>query len=117
MMAMLVGWTGAAWADGDPAAGKTVFEGECAPCHSLDKATQLAGPSLIGVVGRKSGALDDYDYSMAMLGADKTWDAGTLDAYLTNPQAIVPGTKMPYPGLASAVARQNLIAYLATVHE
>ncbi len=112
---MLMAWAGTAHAAGDPAAGKAVFQSECAACHSLDKDAPLSGPSLIGVVGRKSGALDDYDYSTAMLGADKTWDPATLDTYLTNPQALVPGTKMPYPGLPSAEARANLIAYLATL--
>ena len=108
-------WAADALAAGDPALGKAVFQKECAACHSLDPTVTLSGPTLKGVVGRKSGDIDDYDYSPAMLSAGKTWDAATLDAYLTNPQKQVPGTKMPYPGLQDADQRSALIAYLATV--
>ena len=102
-------------AAGNPAAGKAVFQSQCAACHSLDANTQGVGPSLIGVVGRKSGAEDFYDYSPAMMSANKTWDAATLNTYLANPQAAVRGTKMAYPGLSDPTQRDNLIAYLATL--
>jgi cytochrome c len=46
----------------------------------------------------------------------KTWDAATLDVYLTNPRGTVPGTKMAFGGLGDATDRANLIAYLSTVH-
>ncbi len=106
---------GIAHAADDPTAGKLVFQSECAACHSLDKEAPLSGPLLIGVVGRKSAALDEFDYSSAMVSARKIWNAPTLNSYLANPQAIVPGTRMPYPGLANAGARSDLIAYLATL--
>jgi cytochrome c len=45
----------------------------------------------------------------------KTWDAGTLDAYLTNPRGVVAGTRMAFPGLKAAADRDNLIAYLKSL--
>jgi cytochrome c len=50
-----------------------------------------------------------------MKAANKTWDEATLDVYLTNPKALVPGTKMAFSGLPSADDRANVIAYLATL--
>jgi cytochrome c len=67
------GFSPAAHAEGDPAAGKTVFN-KCAVCHTIDPAKKGVGPALVGVVGRHSATLDGYAYSPAMKAADKTWD-------------------------------------------
>lgn len=104
----------AAFADGDPGKGKMVFA-KCAICHSAQQGKTLVGPSLFGVVGRHSASLEGYSYSEAMKKADKTWDLKTLDTYLTNPKAMVPGTKMVFAGLPKEEDRENLIAYLATL--
>ena len=103
-----------AYADGDAVAGKRVFN-QCAVCHSSQPGKTILGPSLFGVVGRHSASLEGYPYSDAMKAADKTWDAATLDAYLTKPQAMVPGTKMTFAGLSKAEDRANVIAYLETL--
>jgi cytochrome c len=76
----------------------------------------MIGPSLAGIVGRKAGQQPDFHYSAANKGSGITWDAATLDRYLTSPQAVVPHTIMTYGGLKDATKRANLIAYLATVH-
>lgn len=104
----------AAYAGGDAEAGKKVFA-KCAICHSTQPGKTTMGPSLFGVVGRHSGSLEGYSYSDAMKKADKTWDEKTLDAYLTNPKALVPGTKMIFPGLPKEEDRENVIAYLETL--
>ncbi len=106
---------GRALAAGDAAAGKAVFQQNCAICHSTDPGVNKIGPSLHGVVGRHSGSVSDFTYSPAMKAADKTWDPQTLDAYLAGPMKMVPGTKMIFPGLNSETDRQNLIAYLETL--
>lgn len=93
--------------------GSDVFDTNCAVCHSTDPGTNKLGPSLAGVVGRKSASLADYSYSPAMMKAGLTWDKATLDKYLTDPQAMVPGTKMLFPGLKDADDRKALIDYLA----
>ena len=105
---------GTARADGDAAAGKRVFA-QCAICHSPASGRNMVGPSLFGVFGRTSASVPNFSYSAAMKNANKTWDAAALDIYLTDPKALVPGTKMIFPGLKSADDRANIIAYLATL--
>ena len=91
--------------------GKAVFE-QCAACHSIDGSGDYDGPSLKGVIGRKAGSLEDYRYSAAMKRSDVTWDAATLDKYLTDPQAFIPGNRMAFAGIADKSERDDLIAYL-----
>jgi len=92
--------------------GKAVFE-QCAACHSLDGSGDYDGPTLKGVIGRKAGSLEDYRYSAAMKRSDVTWDAGTLDKYVTDPQAFIPGNRMAFAGISDKTQRDDLIAYLA----
>jgi len=109
-----VGLLSAVRAAGDPVAGKSVFN-KCAVCHTIDPAKKGLGPTLFGVVGRHSASVEGFAYSPAMKAADKTWDAATLDVYLTDPKAMVPGTKMIFPGLPKPEDRANVIAYLSTL--
>ena len=92
--------------------GKVVFE-QCAACHSLDGAGDFDGPSLKGVIGRKAGALEDYRYSAAMKRSDVVWDAETLDKYVADPQALIPGNRMAFAGISDTSQRDDLIAFLA----
>jgi cytochrome c2 len=92
--------------------GKAVFE-QCAPCHSLDGSGDFDGPTLKGIIGRKAGALEDYRYSAAMKRSGVTWDAATLDQYIADPQAFIPGNRMAFAGIADKSERDDLIAYLA----
>jgi cytochrome c len=92
----------------------------CAVCHARtapdDPATlRLSGPSLYGVVGAPSARLSDYDYSPAMRRAGLIWDEATLDAYIADPQGVVSGTRMSYPGEPDASARAAIIAYLKSL--
>ena len=103
-----------ALAEGDAQAGEATFKKTCALCHTLEEGKNKIGPSLHGVVGRHSASIANFQYSEAMKTADKTWDASTLDQYLTNPRALVPNTKMIFPGLKSEQDRQNVIQYLAS---
>lgn len=98
-------------AAGDAAKGKQVFT-KCQACHSVEAGTNKLGPSLHGVVGRTSGTLEGFNYSQAMKDAHLTWDAATLDKYLSGPKTLVPGTKMVFPGLPKEEDRLNVIAYL-----
>ena len=97
---------------GDAVAGRQVFK-KCQACHSLEPDKTILGPSLAGIVGRKSGAEPNFNYSPAMKQAALTWDAATLDAYLMDPQKIVPGNRMPFPGLKTDQDRKDVIAFLA----
>jgi cytochrome c len=91
--------------------GKAIFE-QCAACHSLGEPGDYDGPTLKGVIGRKAGSLDDYRYSAAMKRSDVTWDATTLDKYITDPQAFIPGNRMAFAGIADQAERDDLIAFL-----
>ena len=90
--------------------GKQVFQ-QCSACH-LDSGEGGMGPSLHGVVGRKAGSQPGYAYSAAMKRAGFIWAPATLDAFLRSPQKLVPGTKMPYGGLADDKDRHDLVTFL-----
>jgi cytochrome c len=105
----LVSFTPVRAADADK--GKVVFE-QCAACHSLGEAGDYDGPTLKGVIGRKAGSLEDYRYSAAMKRSDVTWDATTLDQYVADPQAFIPGNRMAFAGISDKAQRDDLIAYL-----
>jgi len=99
-------------AGGDPGAGRLVFR-KCQACHSMEPGKTILGPSLAGITGRKAGSDSGYSYSPAMKQANIVWDAKTLDAYLSDPQKVVPGNKMPFPGLKTEHDRADVIAFLA----
>lgn len=96
---------------GDATRGKTVFA-RCAACHDLNTGAIRMGPSLKGVFGRKAGTFANFSYSAGMKGKGVTWDANTLDAFLTAPMKYVPGTRMAFPGLGNPQDRADVIAYL-----
>jgi cytochrome c len=105
---------GDAWADGDIARGEVRFQ-ECAACHRLEAGSGGVGPSLHGVFERKAGELSDFRYSPALKRSGIVWSPQSLEAYLTDPQALVPGNRMPYAGMADPRDRADLIAYLLKV--
>ncbi len=99
----------------DPTAGKSVFSSQCSICHSPQPGKNMIGPSLFGVVGRKTGSVSGFHYSPANQNANLTWDEATLDKYLQSPRTAIPGTTMTYAGLKDDGKRADLIAYLATL--
>src|SRR6516225_7182599 len=101
-------------AAGDATAGRLVFR-KCQACHSIEPGKNLLGPSLAGVIGRKAGTEAGFNYSPAMKSANIVWNAQTLDEYLSDPAKVVPGNKMPFPGLKTDHDRADVIAYLAGV--
>jgi cytochrome c len=100
----------------DPDAGQAVFKTQCGICHSPLPGKNMVGPSLFGVVGRKSGSIEGFHYSAANKAADITWTPEVLDKYLTAPREVVPGTIMTYAGLKDDAKRADLIAWLETLH-
>jgi cytochrome c len=93
--------------------GQLLFNNACRTCHTTKEGDNRLGPSLHKVVGRKAGALPDYGYSSALKQGDLTWDEATLDRFIANPDAVVPGNAMkPYTGIGSAEDRKKLIAFL-----
>ena len=100
----------------DAAAGQGVFAAQCAICHSAAPGHNMTGPSLFGIVGRRSGQVPGFAYSDANSNSGIVWDAATLDLYLTRPKGVVPHNIMTYGGIQDAQKRADLIAYLATLH-
>jgi cytochrome c len=99
-------------AEGDPARGREIYESRCIACHSPD--ANRVGPMHRGVFGRKAGSLPDYPYSRALKASKFVWNDDTLDRWLTNPQAFVPGQKMNFK-VAKPEDRADLIAYLKSL--
>jgi cytochrome c len=104
----------ASHAQGDPKRGEKAFD-ECRACHSTDAGTNVVGPSLRGVIGRKAGALDDFRYSPAFKRSDITWNRQSIDAFLADPQKVIPANRMPFSGMADAKNRADIIEYLQTL--
>ena len=94
---------------GDPTRGETIYH-KCQGCHSIDR--NRVGPKHLGLFGRHAGSLPDFDYSAAMKNSGIVWNEQTLDAFLSDPRGLVPGTKMTYAGIKNAQDRADLIAYL-----
>lgn len=100
---------------GDAGKGRLVFL-ECQACHAVAPGgPDLVGPDLAGVYGRKAASLPGYEYSDALKASGIVWTSDELDAWLTGPSALVPGTKMAFVGIASPALRADVIAYLATL--
>ena len=100
-------------AEGDPEHGARAFRA-CSACHSLEPGRHLTGPSLADIWGREAGTVEGFArYSEALRSADVVWDAESLDAWLADPHAFIPGNRMTFPGIEDAQARADLIAYLA----
>ncbi|MFO1457329.1 MAG: hypothetical protein U1F18_13900 [Steroidobacteraceae bacterium] len=94
---------------------------QCTACHDLaapprdgsaGATIQKVGPSLLGVIGRRAGDLENFAYSAALRDSRLTWDEATLDRWIEKPTALVPGTTMIYVGMPKAADRRALIAYI-----
>jgi cytochrome c len=101
-------------ADGDVAAGEKIFTTKCKVCHQIGPgAKNSVGPNLSGVIGRKAGTEEGYNYSDAMKGSGLTWDEATFKEYIKDPKAKVPGIKMIFAGLPKDTDQDAIYAYLA----
>lgn len=102
---------------GDAKGGARLFS-QCAACHSSAPGEHLTGPSLAHVWNRKAASAAGFGrYSEALRQSRLVWNEETLDQWLANPQSLVPGTSMTFPGVRDGKARQDLIAYLRSVSE
>ncbi len=98
----------------DRDAGRDVFfSAGCISCHAIE--CNRSGPKLDGIIGRRAGSVSDHRYySDAMKSSNIIWTEEALDAFLTNPAAVVPGTSMAfYVGtLEDEGQRRDLIDFL-----
>jgi cytochrome c len=100
------------------ALGAQIYARQCSLCHdNSEHMINDIGPALFGVVGRRVGSVDGFNYSPALLagkGSGDLWTASRLDAFLTNPEHANPGTGMPV-NYADPKNRAGIIAYLKTL--
>jgi cytochrome c len=95
-----------------PPDGATLFKQQCAVCHTLSSSEPMRqGPPLVKVVGRPAGKAEGFKYSEPLSKADFAWDETRLDAWLTNPQSVIPGVTMVYRQ-SKPETRAAIIAYL-----
>jgi len=86
---------------------------KCRPCHQIgDTAKNIVGPQLNGIIGRKSGTVEGYNYSDANKNSGLTWDEATFAEYIKKPAAKIPGTKMVFAGITSEQEIKDLTAFL-----
>ena len=98
----------------DAAAGEKAFA-ICRACHQIGPtAKNFIGPVLNGVVGRAAGTYPGFNYSPANKDSGLTWNEETLQKYLADPQGVVKGTKMIFPGIKDPAKVNDLIAFLKT---
>lgn len=95
--------------------GEDVFK-KCRACHDIgDGAKNKVGPILNGIIGRKAGTVEGFNYSDAnrKAGADGwVWTEEKLMTYLANPRTAMPGNKMAFVGIKDEEDRKDLLAYL-----
>ena len=102
---------------GDAGSGEKVFKANCSVCHATSKSAPPGiGPRLNNVVGRTAGTMQGFAYSPAMKQFGLPWTADELNLYLASPSKLVPGNRMPFAGLHNPADRDNVVAYLGSLH-
>lgn len=104
--------TGVAHAQ-DAVAGEQVFK-MCLPCHSIGEGAKTkVGPELNGLDGRHSGTAPGFSYSEANKSSGVVWSKDTFEKYINDPRAMIPGTKMIFPGIKDPKKVADLWAYVS----
>jgi cytochrome c len=96
--------------------GKVAFNNACRTCHSFKEGDNRLGPTLHGIVGRKAGSIEGFQFSSAMKSSGITWDEKNLDQFIANPESVVHGNAMkPFGGVADASERAKIVDYLKSL--
>jgi cytochrome c len=112
---VLTAWgaTAALAQEPDATPAQTLFQQRCGACHQIATQRNGIGPNLQGVIGRTAGAVEGFNYSPALRDSGITWNAETLETYLTNPTAMMRGTRMTQR-FNNADERRAIIEFLGS---
>jgi cytochrome c len=103
--------------EGDAQAGAQAFNA-CAACHSLTPGRHMTGPSLAHIWEKPAGTVPGFPrYSAALKSSAVTWSFEALNAWLANPRAFIPKSRMTFSGIDDEKVRADLIAFLQAVSE
>jgi cytochrome c len=109
----ILGALGGDYVDADLANGARQFR-RCQSCHTLNEGGRhTVGPNLHGVMGSEAASAEGFAYSRQLSESSLVWDAATMDAWIENPRALVPGNRMSFVGLRDADDRRDVIAHIA----
>jgi cytochrome c len=97
-------------ADDQLTRGEQLYHERCGACHSLDE--HGAGPKHRGLMGRKAGTQPGFDYSAALAASNIVWSPQTLERWIADPNALVPGNKMIVQLANDPADRAAIVAYL-----
>ncbi|KQS95448.1 cytochrome c family protein [Rhizobium sp. Leaf386] len=111
--AMFAGATPGVAQEADVTPGQKLFQQRCGACHQIATTRNGVGPNLQGVVGRAAGSVEGFNYSSPLRASGITWSPETLETFLTNPGAMVRGTRMTQR-FNKADERRAIIEFLAT---
>jgi cytochrome c len=113
IVAALIALSAEAASAQDAKKGEIVFN-FCLPCHSIGPGAQnKVGPDLNGLDGRHSGSVANFDYSDANKKSGIVWNEAAFKKYINDPQAVIPGTKMFFPGIKDPQQVNDLWAYIS----
>lgn len=113
--ALVLPLTGQAEEGGMEAAGRQLFAHHCMACHSLDTSQNAFGPSLVGVLGRPAASVPRFAYSEAMQASSLTWTEDNLRKWITDNEALVPGTRMRHVSISDPAEQDYLVSFLRTL--
>jgi cytochrome c len=105
-------------AKADPAKGKADVETNCTICHTYGKGEPAKiGPNLYGIIGAPRAHMAGFDYSAGLKKLGGKWTYDELNQWITDPKAVVPDTRMIFPGIKSEKQRADIVAYLRTLSD
>lgn len=111
---IMAGACAPAYAQGaEASSGERLFQQRCGACHQIASTRNGVGPYLQGVIGRSAGSIEGFKYSPALKGSSVTWTPETLETFLTNPGAMVRGTRMTQR-FNNAEERRAIIEFLGS---
>jgi cytochrome c len=99
-----------AHADDQLTRAEQLYHERCGACHSLDE--HGAGPKHRGLLGRRAGTQSGFDYSAALVASNVVWSPQTLERWIADPNALIPGNKMIVQLANDPADRAAIVAYL-----